>query len=61
MELFTFSCFSIGGWGIYLDYCDIEWFALETTRNYSLVFDIDHLVMSMCEVISFVVEKGCLL
>ena len=23
-----------------LDYCDIEWFALETTRNYSLVFDI---------------------
>ena len=23
-----------------LDYCDIEWFALETNRNYSIVFEI---------------------
>ena len=28
------------GWGIDLDYCDIEWFALETNRDYSVVFDI---------------------
>ena len=38
MELFNFSFFSITGWGIDLDYCDIEWFALETNRNYSVIF-----------------------
>ena len=25
--------------GIDLDYCDIEWFALETNRDHSVVFD----------------------
>ena len=30
IEPFNFSFFSITGWGIGLDYCDIEWFALET-------------------------------
>ena len=29
IELFNFSFFSVTGWGIDLDYCDIEWFALE--------------------------------
>ena len=24
------------GWGIDLDYCDIEWFALETNRDHSV-------------------------
>ena len=33
------SFFSITGWGIDLDYCDIEWFALETNRDHSVVFD----------------------
>ena len=28
------------GWGIGLDYRDIEWFALETNRNHSVVFEI---------------------
>ena len=28
------------GWGIDLDYCDIEWFALETKRDHSVVFEI---------------------
>ena len=28
------------GWGIDLDYCDIEWFALETNRYHSVVFEI---------------------
>ena len=28
------------GWGIGLDYCDIEWFALETNRDRSVVFEI---------------------
>jgi len=32
--------FSIIGWGIDLDYCDIEWFALETNRDYSIIFEI---------------------
>ena len=27
------------GWGIDLNYCDIEWFALETNREHSVVFD----------------------
>ena len=30
IETFNFSFFSISGWGIDLDYCDTEWFALET-------------------------------
>ena len=28
------------GWGIDLDYCDIEWFALEMNREHSVVFEI---------------------
>ena len=28
------------GWGIDLDYCDIEWFALEMNRDHSVVFEI---------------------
>ena len=28
------------GWGIDLDYCDIEWFALETNRDHSVVLEI---------------------
>ena len=40
IEPFNFSFFSISGWGIELDYCDIEWFALEMNRDYSVVFEI---------------------
>ena len=40
IELFNFSFFGITGWDIDLDYCDIEWFALETNRDYSVVFEI---------------------
>ena len=39
LRLFNFSFFSITGWGIDLDYCDIEWFALETNRDHSVVFE----------------------
>ena len=35
-----FSFFSVTGWGIGLDYHDIEWFALETKRDLSVVFEI---------------------
>ena len=40
MEPFNFSFFSITGWGIDLYYCDIEWFALETNRDHSVIFEI---------------------
>ena len=32
--------FGISGWSIDLDYCDIEWFALEMNRVHSVVFEI---------------------
>ena len=40
IEPFNFSFFSITGWSIDLDYCDIEWFALEMNRDHSVVFEI---------------------
>ena len=40
IEPFNFRFFSVTGWGIDLDYCDIEWFALETTRDHSVAFEI---------------------
>ena len=33
------SFFSITGGGIDLDYHDIEWFALETNREHSVIFE----------------------
>ena len=38
--MFNFSFLSIIGWGIDLDYRDIEWFALEMNRDLSVVFEI---------------------
>ena len=32
--------FSITLWGIDLDYCDIDWFALEMNRDHSVIFEI---------------------
>ena len=40
IELLNFSFFSITGQGIDLDYCNIEWFALEMNRDHSVVFEI---------------------
>ena len=40
IEPFKFSFLSITGWGIGLDYCDIELFALKTNREHSVVFEI---------------------
>ena len=39
MEQFNFSFFTITGWDIGFDYCDIEWFALETNRDHSVIFE----------------------
>ena len=36
---FNFSFFSITGQGIDLDYCDIEWFALEMNRDHFVIFE----------------------
>ena len=40
MESLNFSFFGISFSGIDLDYCDIEQFALETTRDNSVIFEI---------------------
>ena len=40
IEPFNFSFFSITGWGIDLDYSDIEWFGLEMNRDHSVIFEI---------------------
>ena len=34
------SFFGISGWGIDLDYCDSEWFAVEKNRDHSVIFEI---------------------
>ena len=36
----TYSFFSVSGWGIDLDYCNNEWFALEMNRDHSVIFEI---------------------
>ena len=47
--------FSIFGQGIELDYCDIEWFALEMNRDHSVVFEI---ASKYCILDSFVDHDG---
>ena len=39
IEPFNFSFFSLTVQGIDLDYQDIEWFALETDRDHSVIFE----------------------
>ena len=46
---------SITGWGIDLDYCDIEWFALETNRDHSVIFEV---ASKYCILDSFVDHDG---
>ena len=55
IEPFNFSFFGVTGWGIDLDYCDIEWFALETNRYHSVVFEI---ASKYCISDSFVDHNG---
>jgi len=40
IEPFNFSFFSVTGWGIDLDYCDVEWFSLERKRDHSVIYEI---------------------
>ena len=55
IELFNFSFLSITGWGIGLDYCDIEWFALEMNKDHSVIFEI---ASKYCILDSFVDHDG---
>ena len=57
IEPFNFSFFSITGRGIDLDYRDIEWFALETNRDHSVIFEI---APKYCISDSFVDYEGIL-
>ena len=50
-----FSFFSISGWAIVLEYCDIEWFALESKRDHSVVYEI---APKYCILNSFVDYEG---
>ena len=47
--------FSFSGWGIDLDYHDTEWFALETKRDHSIIFEI---ALKYCVLDSFVDYDG---
>ena len=40
IQLCFFSVIGFIGWGIDLDYCDIEWFASEMNRDPTVVFEI---------------------
>ena len=55
MEPLNFSFFGISGWGIDLDYCDIERFALETNRDQSVIFEM---APKYCFLDSFVDYEG---
>ena len=47
--------FNLTGWGIDLNYCDIQWFALEMNRDHSVVSEI---VSRYCISDSFVDYDG---
>ena len=49
------SFFGINDWGIDLDYCDIEWLALKTNKDHSVVFET---VPKYCILDSFVDYEG---
>ena len=55
MELINFSIFSIGGRGIELDYCDVEWLALEMNQDNSVIFEV---APKYCIMDSFVDYEG---
>ena len=54
-EPFNFNFSSISDWGIDLDYCDVEWFALEVNWVHSVIFEI---APKYCISDSFVDHEG---
>ena len=61
---FNLIFFSITGQGIDLDYCGIEWFALEINRDHSVVFEIASKYCILDSVVDYdgysISSKGCL-
>ena len=55
MDPFDFNLLSVTGRGIDLDYCDIEWFALEMNRDHSVVFET---ASKYCILDSFIEYNG---
>ena len=51
----NFIFFSIIGWGIDLDYCDVEWFALEQKQDPSAFSEV---ALKYCILDSFVDCEG---
>ena len=49
------SFFGISVWGIDLDYCDVEWFAVKTNRDHSVIFETKS---KYCILDSFVDYEG---
>ena len=58
IEPVNFNFFGISVWGIDLDYCDVEWFALEINWDHSVVFEI---APKYCILDSFVSYEGYLI
>ena len=54
-RIIQLNFFSVTRWGIGLDYHDTEWFALETNRGHSVVFEI---ASKYCVSDSFVDHDG---
>ena len=52
---FHVQLLQITGWSIDLDHCDTEWFALETNRDHSVIFEIAN---KYCILDSFVDYEG---
>ena len=50
--------FSITGQGIDLDYCDIEWLALEMNRDHSVIFEISASLLTMMAT-PFLLRDSC--
>ena len=40
IEPVNFSFFTVSSWGIDLNCCDVEWFAMEMNRKYSDIFEL---------------------
>ena len=53
--LHRISEFQLRGWGVNLNYCDVEWFALEMNWDHSVVFEI---IPKHCILDSFVDYEG---
>ena len=57
MEPVNFSFFGISDWDIDLDYCNVEWFALEMNRDHSIVSET---ASKYCILYSFLTMRATL-